>query len=233
MYTVPVTLDTTDGEILFSKGPAVGGRIINGSDVQTYKPPNMMAGIRLTKTSIDALTEIRAQYGRRVESEETAYNDVMMVIHVPGSHEIPEGVYVYTSRSIYLLLAPPFLSLMGAFSLIPNVVQHTVHFTSGGCGDDIDSQTLSSDGIWNITSTGYQERIAQIHYQLNRALRPIGQLELRGALVRMSTTDQALMYGDYAVLNPSVGVDADGVVTFKDGGNTAEQPFQGRYSEAR
>ena len=242
-YTVDVTLDTQEGEILFSKAPG-GPRIISGTGVDVYSPPGKMPGLRLAKQSIGTLVDVRKQYGQRVESD-TAQNDVMLVLHVQGSHDVPPGVYIYTSRSIFLLISPPFLTMVGAGALLPDVVQHTLYFTSGGCGPELDEGTRSSAGVWNVSSRGYQERIAQIHYQIKRAVLPVAQLDLRGTLVRVGSNSHGLLHGDYAVLKPGIAVSADGEVTWPDvavddtaatptdTAHVAEEAFEGRYEDAR
>lgn len=148
-----------------------------GATTTFYKPAGASPGLRLNEDSAKQLAVFRDEYGSRF-----AERDAYLTIHVPETDEHPGGVFIYSSNSVFLSLSPSFLSIIGGFALLPETEQVMVHFVSDDCGSDTYSPT---GGTWSKDDVRYEERLAQVHATLIRALTPFAQLSMRGKLVRL------------------------------------------------
>lgn len=225
-HTVPVSLSSAHGETYFAAGPGGGTGVVSNASLWTPQTTNN-ARLSLTEASAKALTWYRDEYGKRNTDELS--DEVMVILHVKATPSVPGGTYVFATQEASLLMPPPFLAAIGANALNPTLGKETIHLTSNLC-EGATHYNASTYYEWDVTSVDYQERLAQIHYQLTRALTPPAQSGLRGSLVRMEEDDH-LTYAYYQVLTPGVTIDGDGVVSFPDDASQAEEEFPGRYAE--
>lgn len=152
-----------------------------GPNPTFYKPAGASPGLRLHEESAKQLAVFRDAYGSRTSTE--ADGAIYLTIHVPETDEHPGGVFIYSSNTVFLSLSPSFLAVIGGFALLPRTEQLLAHFVSDDC--DGNTYNPATGAKWSKDDLRYEERLAQVHAALIRALTPDMQLSIKGKLVRL------------------------------------------------
>lgn len=141
---------------------------------------------------------------------------------IKDTGNIPGGVYIYTSRTMYLNIDPAYLMLTSGMTLVPEIVTIQVDFAVGAqsCNIDghtsmstyVDSDINSEESVVIAASSAHR---AQIYSLLEKMLTPKGQKTLKGALVRLGGENVVPGYQyEFFILKRSVFVGNDGVISF-------------------
>lgn len=183
-----------------------------GAALDTFRAEGQSAALRLLPGSYAELSQLREAFGDdSVDAVQTAVF-ATLVVRDP-TQRFPDDVYVWATRVSSLTLTPALLSLFGASLLNPTLVTVHPEFVSGECSAQAygpDDPVVQPD---DTTIAAGVLRRAQVYAQLQRALTPLGQLRIKGALVRVELDDASLYGGFYLMLRPGVTVNTDGTVT--------------------